>query len=323
MPALHSSMALLSCNVIVISPKSALDSNLFTVNRIQHMTDTSPIVDRYAVFGHPIGHSKSPFIHGQFAALTQESLTYEAILAPIDGFEASLKSFFSNGGKGANVTVPFKEQAFALCDSLSAEAALAGAVNTLSLLADGSIRGDNTDGLGLVADLISHLGSLQHKRVLLVGAGGAARGCILPLLNAGVGQLVITNRTQTKAKDLVDIFSQLEEGIYKDKLQALSMSELTGEFELVINSTSASLAGELPPLPQSIIGSTTVCYDMMYGAMPTAFNQWALQQGAAKVIDGLGMLVGQAAKSFALWRTVEPDTAMVLKLLREKLQLDI
>lgn len=291
------------------------------------MTDSLPIdtpmVDRYAVFGHPIGHSKSPFIHSQFAALTQQSLTYEAILAPIDGFEASIRSFFSRGGKGANVTVPFKEQAVALCDSLSAEAALAGAVNTLSLLADGSIRGDNTDGLGLVADLVCHLGSLQHKRVLLVGAGGAARGCLLPLLNAGVGLLVITNRTQSKAKDLVDIFSQVEEGIYKDRLQALSMPELTEEFDLVINSTSASLAGELPPLPDSIIGRATVCYDMMYGAKPTAFNQWALQQGAAKVIDGLGMLVGQAAKSFALWRTVEPDTTVVLNLLREKLSSDI
>lgn len=298
------------------------------------MTDTSPIdtptVDRYAVFGNPISHSKSPFIHDQFAALTQESLTYEAILAPIDGFEASLKSFFSSGGKGANITVPFKEQAFALCDSVSAEAALAGAVNTLSLLADGSIRGDNTDGLGLVADLISQLGSVQHKRVLLVGAGGAARGCILPLLNAGVGQLVITNRTQTKAQDLVDIFSQVGGNRYQDKLSAFSMSELTGKFDLVINSTSASLTGELLPLPESIIASTSVCYDMMYGAMPTAFNQWGLQQGAAKVIDGLGMLVGQAAKSFALWRTVEPDTAAVLavlsllreRLLREKLQAD-
>lgn len=199
---------------------------------------------------------------------------------------------------------------------------MAGAVNTLSLLADGTIYGDNTDGLGLVADLVRHLGSLQHKRVLLVGAGGAARGCILPLLKAEVGQLVITNRTQSKAQALVDIFSQVQEGRYSDKLQAVSMSELSGVFDLVINSTSASLAGELPPLSQSIIGNKTACYDMMYGAKPTAFNQWALQQGAAQVIDGLGMLVGQAAKSFALWRGVEPDTSGVLKLLRDKLQVD-
>lgn len=277
------------------------------------------MTDRYAVFGNPISHSKSPFIHGQFAAPTQESLTYEAILAPVDGFEASLTAFFNAGGKGANVTVPFKEQAFALCDSISPEAKLAGAVNTLSLLADGTIRGDNTDGLGLVADLIANLGSLQDQRVLLIGAGGAARGCILPLLNAGIAQLTISNRTHTKAQLLVDIFTSVDNGAYVSKVTAVEMSELAGEFDIIINSTSASLAGELPPLPAHIITTQTVCYDMMYGASVTAFNQWALSQGAAKAIDGLGMLVGQAAKSFTLWRGVEPDTQVVLTLLRDKL----
>ena len=277
------------------------------------------MTDRYAVFGNPISHSKSPFIHGQFAAPTQESLTYEAILAPVDGFEASLTAFFNAGGKGANVTVPFKEQAFALCGSISPEAKLAGAVNTLSLLADGTIRGDNTDGLGLVADLIANLGSLQDKRVLLIGAGGAARGCILPLLNAGIAQLIISNRTHTKAQHLVDIFTSVDNGAYASKVTAVEMSELAGEFDIIINSTSASLAGELPPLPAHIITTQTVCYDMMYGASVTAFNQWALSQGAAKVIDGLGMLVGQAAKSFTLWRGIEPDTQVVLTLLRDKL----
>lgn len=277
------------------------------------------MTDRYAVFGNPISHSKSPFIHGQFAAPTQESLTYEAILAPVDGFEASLTAFFNAGGKGANVTVPFKEQAFTLCDSISPEAKLAGAVNTLSLLADGTIRGDNTDGLGLVADLIANLGSLQDQRVLLIGAGGAARGCILPLLNAGIAQLTISNRTHTKAQHLVDIFTSVDNGAYVSKVTAVEMSELAGEFDIIINSTSASLAGELPPLPAHIITTQTVCYDMMYGASVTAFNQWALSQGAAKAIDGLGMLVGQAAKSFTLWRGVEPDTQVVLTLLRDKL----
>ncbi|ABX47221.1 shikimate dehydrogenase [Shewanella baltica] len=277
------------------------------------------MTDRYAVFGNPISHSKSPFIHGQFAAPTQESLTYEAILAPVDGFEASLTAFFNAGGKGANVTVPFKEQAFALCDSISPEAKLAGAVNTLSLLADGTIRGDNTDGLGLVADLIANLGSLQDQRVLLIGAGGAARGCILPLLNAEIAQLTISNRTHTKAQLLVDIFTSVDNGAYASKVTAVEMSELAGEFDIIINSTSASLAGELPPLPAHIITTQTVCYDMMYGASVTAFNQWALSQGAAKAIDGLGMLVGQAAKSFTLWRGVEPDTQVVLTLLRDKL----
>lgn len=286
-----------------------------------HTTDTL-VADRYAVFGNPIDHSQSPFIHRQFASLTQENLTYEAILAPIGDFEATLASFWGRGGKGANVTVPFKEQAFALCDSLSPEATLAGAVNTLTLLDDGSIRGDNTDGLGLVADLIVQLGSLQNKRVLLIGAGGAARGCILPLLKTGIDQLIITNRTQSKSQMLVDIFSRVEGGSYRDNLQTMPMLELSGEFDLVINSTSSSLTGELPPLPESIIDCNTTCYDMMYGSRLTAFNQWALQQGAAKVVDGLGMLVGQAAKSFALWRGIEPDISLVLKLLREKLRKD-
>ncbi|WP_037459784.1 shikimate dehydrogenase [Shewanella sp. HN-41] len=277
------------------------------------------MTDRYAVFGNPISHSKSPFIHGQFAVFTHESLTYEAILAPVDGFEASLAAFFNAGGKGANVTVPFKEQAFALCDTLSPEARLAGAVNTLSLLADGSIRGDNTDGLGLVADLIANLGSLQGKRVLLIGAGGAARGCILPLLNAGIAQLTISNRTHTKAQHLADIFTSVDNGAFANKVTAVEMSGLAGEFDIIINSTSASLAGELPPVPAHIITRQTACYDMMYGASVTTFNQWALSQGAVKVIDGLGMLVGQAAKSFTLWRGIEPDTQAVLDLLRNKL----
>ena len=277
------------------------------------------MTDRYAVFGNPISHSKSPFIHGQFAASTQESLIYEAILAPIDTFEASLMAFFNAGGKGANVTVPFKEKAFALCDSISPEAKLAGAVNTLTLLPDGTIRGDNTDGLGLVADLIANLGSLHDKKVLLIGAGGAARGCILPLLNAGIAQLTISNRTYSKAQGLVDIFTVVNDSAYASKVSAIKMSELTGEFDIIINSTSASLAGELPPVPARIITTKTVCYDMMYGASVTAFNQWSLFQGAAKVIDGLGMLVGQAAKSFTLWRGVEPDTQVVLSLLRDKL----
>ncbi|MGI1988875.1 shikimate dehydrogenase [Shewanella glacialipiscicola] len=277
------------------------------------------MTDRYAVFGNPISHSKSPFIHGQFAASTQESLIYEAILAPIDTFEASLMAFFNAGGKGANVTVPFKEKAFALCNSISPEAKLAGAVNTLTLLPDGTIRGDNTDGLGLVADLIANLGSLHDKKVLLIGAGGAARGCILPLLNEGIAQLTISNRTYSKAQGLVDIFTVVNDSAYASKVSAIKMSELTGEFDIIINSTSASLAGELPPVPARIITTKTVCYDMMYGASVTAFNQWSLFQGAAKVIDGLGMLVGQAAKSFTLWRGVEPDTQVVLNLLRDKL----
>lgn len=278
------------------------------------------MTDRYAVFGNPISHSKSPFIHGQFALNTQQTLTYEAILAPIDGFEASLKQFFKSGGKGANVTVPFKEQAFALCDTLSQEAQLAGAVNTLSLHADGTIHGDNTDGLGLVADLVANVGTLANKRVLLMGAGGAARGCISPLLNAGIAELVISNRTHNKAEALVSHF--IDSGRHRVRAVEGTSLGLEAEFDIIINSTSASLAGSVPVIPVHLIAPHVVCYDMMYGASVTAFNQWAKSQGAAKVIDGLGMLVGQAGKSFALWRGVEPDAKPVLRQLRAALAVE-
>ncbi|QYJ99736.1 shikimate dehydrogenase [Shewanella alkalitolerans] len=269
--------------------------------------------DRYAVFGHPIGHSKSPAIHQAFAKSTGESLQYEAILAPLDGFAESLQAFFEHGGKGANVTLPFKEQAYALCDCLGDEAKLAGAVNTLTLLGDGRIKGDNTDGLGLVADLERHLGSLCGKSVLLIGAGGAARGAILPLLNAGIDSLTIHNRTHSKAEQLAEAFKAY------GQVKASTLDQLTHSFDIVINSTSASLSGELPNLPKAIIATHSVCYDMMYGRELTAFNRWALDQGASQTIDGLGMLVGQAAKSFAIWRGVEPAVEPVLATLRSDL----
>ncbi|WP_258406341.1 shikimate dehydrogenase [Shewanella halotolerans] len=274
---------------------------------------TQQVQDRYAVFGHPIGHSKSPAIHQAFAKSTGESLQYEAILAPLDGFAESLQAFFEHGGKGANVTLPFKEQAYALCDCLGDEAKLAGAVNTLTRLADGRIKGDNTDGLGLVADLERHIGSLSGKNVLLIGAGGAARGVILPLLNAGIDSLTIHNRTHSKAEQLADAFKAY------GQVKASTLDELTHSFDIVINSTSASLSGELPNLPKAIIAAHSVCYDMMYGRDLTAFNRWALDLGADEVIDGLGMLVGQAAKSFAIWRGVEPAVEPVLATLRSEL----
>lgn len=271
------------------------------------------MTDRYAVFGNPISHSKSPLIHQAFAKSTQQNMSYEAILAPIAGFEHCLNEFIADGGKGANVTVPFKEQAFTLCDELSDEAKLAGAVNTLIVDATGHLRGDNTDGLGLVADLERHLGSLNGKSVLLVGAGGAARGSILPLLNSGITQLVIHNRTYDKALNLAKAFASF------GPIEARSLNQLDQAFDLVINSTSSSLSGEVPKLPSAIIGCATVCYDMMYGKEITAFNLWAKQMGAMQVIDGLGMLVGQAAKSFALWRGVEADVEPVLIALRQQL----
>ncbi|GIU20337.1 shikimate dehydrogenase [Shewanella sp. MBTL60-007] len=271
------------------------------------------MTERYAVFGNPIAHSKSPKIHSMFAKEMAQSLSYEAILAPIDAFEETFKQFVANKGYGANVTVPFKEQAFALCNELSELAQLAGAVNTLSVQADGKVRGDNTDGLGLVADLERNLGSLTGLNVLLVGAGGAARGCILPLLNAGIEKLTIVNRTQAKAEALVELFANY------GTVNALPISHTGQSYDLVINSTSSSLSGEVPNISGDTITDKTVCYDMMYGKEATAFNVWAQAQGANQTIDGLGMLVGQAAESFFIWRKVKPSVEPVLAQLRAEL----
>ncbi|MDR8525826.1 shikimate dehydrogenase [Shewanella fidelis] len=271
------------------------------------------MTERYAVFGNPISHSKSPKIHAMFAKETAQSITYEAILAPVDEFEASFKDFVVANGRGANVTVPFKEQAFALCDELSEQAKLAGAVNTLSVLANGKIRGDNTDGLGIVADLQRNLGSLQGLDVLLVGAGGAARGCILPLLNAGIAKLTIVNRTQVKAETLANLFAPF------GNVDVLPIEHSGQSYDLIINSTSSSLTGDVPNISTNSITPQTVCYDMMYGKQPTAFNLWATAQGARQTIDGLGMLVGQAAESFNIWRKVKPNVEPVLTQLRAEL----
>ena len=268
------------------------------------------MTDKYAVFGNPIAQSKSPFIHTQFALQTQQDMSYQTILAPVDGFVDSLSLFFAQGGKGANVTAPFKEQAFAMCNQLSELAQLAGAVNTLTQLSDGKVRGDNTDGVGLVTDLEHHFGQLSGKRVLLVGAGGAARGCILPLLKTDLSELVICNRTYLKAQQLVSIFKDY------GQVTAIDIDLLNGPFDIIINSTSAGLAGELISLPSSIINHQTQCYDMTYSQNVTLFNQWAISLQANKVVDGLGMLVGQAAKSFSLWRGVQPNVSPVMEQLR-------
>ncbi|WP_299007065.1 shikimate dehydrogenase [uncultured Shewanella sp.] len=270
------------------------------------------MIEKYAVFGNPIAQSKSPFIHAEFAMQTQQKISYQAILAPVDDFPQALATFFKAGGKGANVTAPFKEQAFEACDELSELAQLAGAVNTLIRLNDGRIRGDNTDGVGLVSDLKQHLDDLKGNKVLLVGAGGAARGCIKPLLETGV-QLTICNRTHSKAEQLSQIFKEF------GSVEAIPLEALVNEYDVIINSTSAGLAGKLITLPESIVGHRTVCYDMSYGAEVTLFNQWATAQGADKVIDGLGMLVGQAAQSFYLWRDVKPNIVPVLNKLRQQL----
>jgi shikimate dehydrogenase len=266
------------------------------------------MTDSYAVFGNPISHSKSPLIHAAFARQTGQDLTYSALLAPLDGFAAAVDDFRAAGGLGANVTVPFKEQAHALATRLTPRARAAGAVNTLQFEADG-VLGDNTDGAGLVRDLVANLGvTLAGKRILLMGAGGAARGVILPLLEQQPANLFIANRTADKAIALVQAFAA------GSKLSGGGYAALEGSFDVVINATAASLAGDLPPLPDDVFAADALAYDMMYGR-DTPFLAFARDHGA-RTADGLGMLVEQAAEAFLLWRGVRPDTEPVIQMLR-------
>jgi shikimate dehydrogenase len=270
------------------------------------------MTDRYAVVGNPIGHSKSPAIHTAFAAQTGEDILYTAVLLPLDGFEHQARLFFEHGGGcGLNITVPFKEDAYRLADDYTDRAKRAGAVNTLKKRPDGSLLGDNTDGAGLVLDLKRHSVPLANRRILLLGAGGAARGVLQPLLEEMPAELVIANRTQSKAEQLAADFSDL------GAIRASTFADLSGPFDLIINGTSASLGGDLPPLADTLVAANTVTYDMMYGAQPTVFNAWASALGAAQTIDGLGMLVGQAAESFYVWRGKRPDVANVITMLKQ------
>lgn len=271
-------------------------------------------MDRYAVVGNPVAHSKSPLIHAAFAAQTGQALVYEALLAPLDGFAATVEAFRVGGGLGLNVTVPFKLDAFALADRLSPRAEAAGAVNTLAF-DRGDIYGDNTDGCGLVRDLTQNLGwSLSGRRILLLGAGGAARGALLPLLMERPAALVIANRTESRAVELADRFrTQAKDTL----LHACSFDALAGaSFDVVINATAASLAAQSPALPDGLYAPGALAYDMMYGKDETPFMRAARSAGAAVVADGLGMLVEQAAESFFLWRGVRPHTRAVLATLR-------
>ena len=270
------------------------------------------MTDRYCVFGHPVGHSKSPAIHAAFAEQAGEAIEYTAIEAPLDDFAGAWRDFVAAGGRGANVTVPFKEDAYRLCDELTPRARRAGAVNTLILTAEGGARGDTTDGAGLVGDLERHGVTLAGARVLVLGAGGAVRGVLEPLLEAGPASLHIANRTAAKARALAADFADLGE------VSGSGFEAVEGPFEVVINGTSASLAGDLPPLPEALFAPGATAYDMMYGAEPTVFLRWAEARGA-RGIDGLGMLVGQAAESFFLWRGKRPDVAPVLEALRQAL----
>ncbi|WP_432455481.1 MULTISPECIES: shikimate dehydrogenase [unclassified Agarivorans] len=270
-------------------------------------------MDLYAVFGNPIRQSKSPFIHTLFAQQTQQALVYKAIEPALDGFAVALQQFWLDGGKGCNITAPFKEQAYQAAEQYSQRALLAGAVNTLKRTDDGVILGDNTDGAGLVADLLSNFGELKYKRILLLGAGGAARGVLHPLLLEQPNEVLIANRTLSKAETLAQRFAEFGE------VRACSFEQLSGKFDIIINSTSAGLAGELPAVSAELIHSKLLCYDMTYSAQMTAFNAWAIRHGAAKVVDGLGMLVGQAAESFVIWRGIRPGARQVLRELRRNL----
>lgn len=270
--------------------------------------------DLYAVVGNPISHSKSPRIHSLFARQTGEPVEYTAIQAPLDDFAGTVRHFFARGGKGLNVTVPFKEQAWQLADRRTERAEKAGAANTLYHDSEGLLTADNTDGAGLVQDLVTNHGvTLTGARILVLGAGGAVRGVIGPLLARGPASLTIANRTVAKAEALATLF---QDGAGETRVQACGFGEPGQPFDIIINGTSASLQGDLPPLSPAVIGAGTVVYDMMYSLQTTTFNQWALDQGAPRVFDGLGMLVEQAAEAFLVWRGVRPDTAPVIDELR-------
>ena len=273
------------------------------------MTQQSP--DRYGVIGNPIAHSKSPLIHTEFARQTQQQLTYTAELVELGQVKLFVKHFTESNGKGLNVTVPFKQDAFELATDLSERAQRAGAVNTLTLK-DNKIFGDTTDGTGLLNDLIhNHQQIIKNKRILVVGAGGAVRGVLEPLLLESPSSLIIANRTVSKAQQLALDFSTF------GNISAYNFEALNNQqFDIIINGTSASLSGDLPPLPDKLFAENACAYDMMYAKEPTVFMQWAKQQGAKIILDGLGMLVEQAAESFYIWRGVKPETQSVIEMLR-------
>ena len=276
----------------------------------------SHATDLYCVMGNPVAHSRSPWIHARFAQLTRQALDYRRRLVPLQGFAADLQQLIAEGGKGCNVTVPFKLDAAQAAHSCSPRVALAGAANTLVIDADGRIHADNTDGLGLVADITRNAGvSITGKDVLLIGAGGAAAGVLGPLLEQQPHKIVVCNRTFSKAQDLVNAHAALAEQ-QKVELLAQEQQGLAGDFDLIINGTAASLQGAGIPVPASVLRPGSLAYDMMYGAAAAPFLQWAQQHGAVSR-DGLGMLVEQAAESFALWRGVRPPSQQVLQELRE------
>jgi shikimate dehydrogenase len=269
------------------------------------------MTDRYAVIGHPIAHSKSPLIHLAFAQETRDDISYERILAPLDGFVPAVEAFAAAGGKGLNVTMPFKLQAHALARTLSARARVAGAVNTLRRDGD-AWYGDNTDGVGLVRDLTQNLGVLLLGRnVLVLGAGGATRGVVVPLLEQRPRTLTVANRTVEKAVSLAADFADYGE------VRAASAAGLEARrFDVVVNAASGTVDDEHLPWPRSLFAPDALAYDLSYAEGATPFMRWARDAGAARIVDGLGMLIEQAAESYFVWRGVRPDTRRVFPLLR-------
>ena len=269
-------------------------------------------LDRYGVMGYPVSHSRSPVIHRLFALQTNQELQYELLQVAPEKLETAVRQFQRTGGKGLNITVPHKSEVTKLCDQLSERASTAGAVNTLSFR-NGEIHGDNTDGIGLLRDLVINLGiTLEGANILILGAGGATRGIVGPLLEMQPSSLRIANRTIAKADILADHFSR-SGPVSACRFAAVPVTQ---EYDLIINATSAGHKGETPPYPAAAISSETFCYDLSYGLKATPFSEWAREQGAELSVMGWGMLVEQAAESFHIWRGVRPDTAPVLKQMR-------
>jgi shikimate dehydrogenase len=277
------------------------------VEKIGSMTSNSASPDRYALVGHPVEHSRSPLIHTVFARQTAQNITYELIDAEPESFETAVRGFGAAGGKGLNITVPHKEAAFALCADRSAAAKAAGAVNTITIAA-GRLRGDNTDGIGFIRDVTANQRqSLGGLRVIVLGAGGAARGILGPLLAEQPAEVVIANRTKDRADQLVAHF-----GGGPRACAFAALGELAA-FDVLVNATSAGMKGEPPPFPASLLGPQSFCYDLVYSQRDTPFVSWAKSHGARRAVQGWGMLVEQAAESFYIWRGVRPDTRPLLR----------
>lgn len=273
--------------------------------------------DQYGVVGHPVSHSWSPFIHGLFSRETGQSMTYRLYDFLPEQFHERVRDFFKEGGRGLNITLPHKIAAVDVADELTARAAHAAAVNTLAVRSDGGILGDNTDGTGLVRDLCDNHGIvITHRRILIIGAGGASRGVLAPLLALSPSEIVIANRTPERAETLAKSFEKL------GTLRGVGFRYISGGlFDLIINATSASLSGDIPAVPASVVGPETICYDMAYGKTDTPFLRWALKLGCTRALQGWGMLVEQAAESFRIWRGVRPSTAPVLAALKDRAML--